>query len=224
MRRPNRTAATFVDVMKHPVEWLSRVLLDAEITGREHVPESAPFIVTANHLSLVDPVFVTVAVGQLVQFLAVDELFEESRVRDEIMYYFGAIPISRERPPLGGIRRALEVLEAGEVLGVFPEGARAEYWGERSIKRGAAWLALATNSPILPCAITGTEVTMSQRNPGIKIPSIRLSLHPPLQPATYTDREDPLGAMMDDWTALLDTEIDHWQPNGPADGPAEVTT
>ncbi|MDJ0925279.1 MAG: lysophospholipid acyltransferase family protein [Acidimicrobiia bacterium] len=224
--RPNATAAAFVNVMKHPIGWLSRIVVDADINGREHLPESAPYIVTANHLSLVDPVFVTLAVGQLVQFLALDELFEQSKVLDGMMYYFGAIPISRVHPPLGAIKRALEVLEAGEVLGVFPEGGRAEYWRERPIKRGAAWLALATNSPIVPCAITGTEATMSLRNPEVKVPSIRLSLHPPLHPATYTDREDPLGAMMDDWTAILDAEIDHWQPalrpsEGPSNSPAE---
>ena len=96
------------------------------------------------------------------------------------MYYFGSIPVSRTRPPLGAMKHALQILESGEILGIFPEAARAEYWGERSIRRGAAWLALATNSPIVPCAITGTEATMSLRSPGVRIPSIRLSLHPPL--------------------------------------------
>jgi hypothetical protein len=53
---------------------------------------------------------------------------------------------------------------------------------------------------------------MSLPSPGIKIPSIRLSLHPPLYPASYTDMEDPLGGMMDDWQAVLDDELAHWQP------------
>ncbi len=212
IRPPHRTAPSFVSVMKHPVGWLSRLVLDGEFTGREHLPASGPYIVTANHLSLVDPVFVTLAVGEHVQFLALDELFDEGRVLSELMYYFGAIPISRVRPPLGALQRALEILESGAILGVFPEGARAEYWGERTIKRGPAWLALATNSPIVPCAITGTEATMSVRTPGIRIPSIRLSLHPPLYPASYTDMEDPLSGMMNDWQAILDHEIEHWQP------------
>ena len=198
--------------MKHPVGWLSRLVLDGEFTGREHLPPAGPYIVTANHLSLVDPVFVTLAVGEHVQFLALDELFDLSGVLSELMYYFGAIPISRERPPLGALKRALELLEAGNILGVFPEGARAEYWGERTIKRGAAWLALATNSPIVPCAVTGTEGTLSLPSPGIRIPSIRLSLHPPLYPVSYTDMEDPLGGMMKDWRAVLDEQIHHWQP------------
>ncbi len=198
--------------MRHPVGWFTRGVLDGELSGREHLPASGPYIVTANHFSLVDPVFVTLAVGKLIHFLALDELFERNRIGDEIMYYFGSIPVSRTRPPLGAMKHALQILESGEILGIFPEAARAEYWGERSIRRGAAWLALATNSPIVPCAITGTEATMSLRNPGVRIPSIRLSLHPPLYPASYTDMEDPLSSMMDDWQAILDDQIKHWQP------------
>lgn len=210
--RPSATAAPLVRILRRPLTWLSGIILDGEIRGQEHLPPSGPYIVTANHLSLVDPFLVTLAVKQLVQFLAVDELFNESKIRDSLMYYFGSIPVSRRRPPLGAMKRALKVLEAGEILGVFPEGARVEYWGERPIRRGAAWLALATNSPIIPCSVIGTEATLSPLNPGVKIPSTRLALHPPILPASYTDREDPLGAMMDDWTTVVDNAIGHWQP------------
>ena len=210
--RPAATAAPLVRVARRPLTWLSRIVLDGEIRGQEHLPESGPYIVTANHLSLADPFLVTLAVKQLVQFLAVDELFNESKIRDWLMFYFGSIPVSRRRPPLGAIKKALKVLESGNILGVFPEGARVEYWGERPIRRGAAWLSFATNSPLVPCAVIGTEVTMSPLNPGLTIPSVRLSLHPPLMPASYTDREDPLGAMMNDWAAVVDDTVKHWQP------------
>lgn len=198
--------------MRHPVGALTRLLLDGEISGREHLPEDGPYIVTANHLSLVDPVFVTLAVGRLVQYLALDELFGQSKAFDETMYYFGSIPLSRDRPPYAALQHALQVLEDGEILGVFPEGARALHWGERSIKRGAAWLALATGAPIIPCAVKGTEATLSLAEPRIRIPCVNVSLHPPLYPGSYIDREDPLGAMMDDWVARLDSELKHWQP------------
>ena len=198
--------------MKHPVSGLARLLLDFETSGREHLPADGPYIVTANHLSLVDPVFVTAGVGRLVQYLALDELFGQSAILDKMMLYFGSIPLSRVRPPLGALKKALQVIERDEILGVFPEGARALHWGERTIKRGAAWLALATNSPIVPCAIKGTEATLSLAEPRVRVPSIRVSLHPALYPDSYTDREDPLGAMMDDWVATMDNELKHWQP------------
>lgn len=213
-RHPGPGASRFVSVARHPVGWLARAALDSEMRGRDHLPVNGPYVVAANHLSLIDPVLVTLAVGRLVRFLALDELFGQSRVLDEMMYYFGSIPLSRERPPFGALKEGLEVLGTGNILGVFPEGARALHWQERTIKRGAAWLSIATGAPIVPCAITGTEATLSLANPGIHIPTARLSLHPPLHPDSYIDREDPLGAMMDDWVAALDEDIKHWQPRG----------
>lgn len=189
-----------------------RMLLDADIQGRENVPAEAPYIVTANHLSLIDPVLVSAAIGRLVRFLALDELFGQSRVLDRMMLYFGSIPISRVRPPLGAIKQALRVLDDGEVLGIFPEGARAQYWGERTIKRGAAWLSLATSAPIVPVSIVGTEATMSLDEPRVRIPAVRLTVHPAIDPAPYIDHEDPLVAIMREWVSVIDNQIGHWVP------------
>lgn len=215
-RHPGPGASRFVTVAKRPIGWLAKVALNGDFQGREHLPEAGPFIVTANHLSLIDPVLVTLAVGRLVRYLALDELFGQTKVLDEMMYYFGSIPLSRDRPPLGALKQGLEVLDTGNILGVFPEGARALHWRERSIKQGAAWLSTATGAPIVPCAVNGSEATLSLANPGIHVPSVRITLHPPLYPGSYLDREDPLGAMMDDWVSVLDEELKHWQPQDSA--------
>ncbi len=200
----------FVKVMKHPVGWVARHLLNGDFSGQENLPSTGPYVVAANHLSLVDPIFVTLTVGELVQYLTLDELFGQAKYLDEMLYYFGSIPVSRDRAPLGALQHALDLLGEGEIVGVFPEGARALHWGERAIKRGAAWLSLATNVPLVPVAITGTEATLSLAQPGIHIPSMRVSIHPPLYPGSYVDHEDPLRAIMDDWTAVLDDQLKHW--------------
>ena len=152
-RRPGLGAYGFARMVNKPLGLGMRSLLDADISGREHVPGTGPFIVTANHLSLMDPVLVSATVGRLIRFLALDELFGQHTMLDRFMLHFGAIPISRERAPLGAMQQALAVLEDDDVLGIFPEGARALYWGERTIKRGAAWLSIATGAPIVPCSI-----------------------------------------------------------------------
>ena len=197
-------------MLRPPFQFMYRWALDGEISGREHLPSDRPFIVTANHLSLIDPVLVSLAAGQLIRFLALDELFGQSRLLDRLMLYFGAIPISRERPPLGALQQALRLLQRDLSVGIFPEGARSRYWGERPIKRGAAWLSLATGAPIVPCTVIGTDATLSLTEPRIRIPSVRIVFHPIIEPDPYADREDPLGAMMDDWTAVIDAQLRPW--------------
>jgi 1-acyl-sn-glycerol-3-phosphate acyltransferase len=197
-------------LIKLPVEVANRWLLDGVVTGREHLPCDGPYIITANHLSLIDPILVSLAAGRLVRFLALDELFGRSRVLDELMLYFGAVPLSRERPPYGALQQAMRLLEDGQIMGIVPEGARSRYWGERPIKRGAAWLSLATGAPIVPCAVTGTESTLSLAEPRFRIPSVRLSLHPAIEPEPYCDMEDPVGAMMDDWVSVIEAQLGHW--------------
>ena len=208
---PGVGAREFARYFSGPVGSAMRAVLDAEISGREHVPSDGPFIVTANHLSLIDPVLVSAAVGRLVRFLALDELFGQAPVLDRLMLYFGAVPISRVRAPLGAMKKALEILDDDDVLRIFPEGARARYWGERPIKQGAAWLSIATGAPIVPCSVIGTEGTLSLDEPKIRIPSVKLAVHPPLEPGSYMDREDPLGSMMDDWANAIDNQIGHWK-------------
>ena len=127
--QPRPGAYRFARLGRPPLELAAKWLLDAEITGREHVPDEGPYIVTANHLSLIDPVLVTMAVTRLVRFLALDELFGQSQTLDRMMLYFGSIPVSRDRAPLDAIKQALQDLEDDDVLGIFPEGARALYWG-----------------------------------------------------------------------------------------------
>ncbi len=208
--KPGAGAYLFAKYARPPLEVVARGLIDAEIRGRENVPDDGPYIATANHLSLIDPVLVTMAVKRLIRFLALDELFGQSRTLDRMMLHFGSIPVSRERAPLGAMYQALRVLEDGDVLGIFPEGARALYWGERTIKRGAAWLSIATGAPILPCSLIGTEATMSLAEPRVRVPTARLVLHPIIEPGPYLDREDPLSSIMDDWVAAIDSDIGHW--------------
>ncbi|MGD2051126.1 MAG: lysophospholipid acyltransferase family protein [Acidimicrobiia bacterium] len=212
---PTASAARrFVAATHRSIGWVGRRLFDIEITGRDHVPRHGPAVVTANHLSLIDPVLVTMAARRNIRYLSLDELFNRSRLFDRVTLFFGAIPMSRTRPPLGALREGLTHLAGGGLLGVFPEGRRASAWGELKPKRGAAWLAIATNSPLIPVAIHGSEKIMGMEHTGVERTSIRIWIEPPLLPDAYLDREDPLGAMMADWEQVVDARLRPWQ--GPA--------
>lgn len=211
-----RAARRIVTTTRRSLGWLGRRLYDLEITGQEHLAERGPAVLTANHLSLIDPVLVTLAAGRNVRYLALDELFGRSRLFDRVTLFHGAIPMSRTGPPLGALKEALAHLARGGLLGVFPEGRRVTVWGEVPPKRGAAWLAIGSGAPLVPMAIHGSQGSMGMEQPALRRTPVRVWIEPPLRPDDYLDRIDPLGAMMEDWRTALEGRLGAWAGLSPA--------
>jgi len=195
------------------VSAFSKAAWDLEVTGREHIPPG-PVIFSGNHQSHVDPPLLSIAARRNVRYLAVDELFGKVAFFDRLILFWGAIPTPRERPPLGALRTAIQHLEAGGPVGVFPEGRRTAYWGEEPPKRGAAWLALRTGAALVPVAIAGAERTLSQAEPRFRRTPVRVWFEPPLDPDTYLGHADPLDAMMQDWRRAMDGRLREWVRTG----------
>ena len=142
---------------------VGRLMFSMQIEVQEELPPP-PFVVAVNHYSHLDPVVVGAAVRSPIRFLAVDELFGNSAILDQVLGWSGVIPLSRSRVPISTVRVALARLEAGDILGVFPEGTRVARWGDNSPKRGAAWLAIRAKVPLIPVAVIGTDRTFGLDN------------------------------------------------------------
>ncbi len=209
--RSSAGAATrgLVAAVHRPLEALARRLFDLEVTGREHLPEGA-FVIAANHFSFIDPVMLTLAAQRNVRYMAVAGLFDTHHLFDRLITFFGAIPTPRDVVPVGAIRTALADLDAGEILGIFPEGRRVTEWRETNPTRGAAWLALAAGVPMVPVAIEGTQDTLSVVRPAFRRTSIRMWIDEPLHPDDYIDRVDPIDAMTRDWMEVVGQRLDAW--------------
>ena len=211
MATPSRTPTALTHVafklVFRPVDLVARLVFDMEVSGRELVPKSGPVVLAANHLSLIDPPFLGLTIKRNVRYLALEDLYGRSRFFDGLTLFFGAIPMSREHPTHGPMRAAVEDLESGGVVGVFPEGGRVHAWGENEPKKGAAWLSMRTGAPLVPVAINGTEGTLSFSEPRLRRTAVRVWVNDPLHPEDYVDRVDPLSAMMKDWRKALDGRL-----------------
>jgi 1-acyl-sn-glycerol-3-phosphate acyltransferase len=161
-----------------PLRWW----FDLEVTGREHVPRGGA-ILAMNHESALDIPMVAIACPRPITFMAKEQLFA-GRFAAYWLNALGAFRVDRERFDLVAIERALGVLAAGEVLGMFPEGTRAP--GRLlPFLPGAAWLALATGAPIVPCALTGTELAVEARRP--RRVRVRIGFRPAIEVARVDD-------------------------------------
>jgi len=131
-----------------------------EVTGVEHVPETGPALLVANHSGALpfDGAMICTSV----------ETRRERRVRFLYdRFVENLAPVSTFYRKAGGAvasrENALELLRAGELLLLFPEGVSgvAKPFGERYRLRrfspGFARLALALDVPIVPIAVVGAE-------------------------------------------------------------------
>ena len=127
-----------------------------EVIGLENLPTRGPLIIVANHLNDGDPGILCTRVPRRITFMAKAELFRAPLMK-QFMDVFG-FPVRRNEADLSALRRAQDILQRGNVLGLFPEGRRSgaearlgEAWP------GAALIALRAGAPILPVGITGSQ-------------------------------------------------------------------
>ncbi|HLG15233.1 MAG TPA: lysophospholipid acyltransferase family protein [Blastocatellia bacterium] len=132
-----------------------RLLFTVEYHGLENVPESGPVILAGNHPSYLDPILVALPLERVVKFMAWDALFKVSFLRG-LIRKLGAFPVDiRRGKGEAAYREARKVLEAGDALGIFPEGQRSERGPMGELRTGVARLAIATGAPIVPVTLGG---------------------------------------------------------------------
>jgi 1-acyl-sn-glycerol-3-phosphate acyltransferase len=84
------------------------------------------------------------------------EYFDKGFVRWVFTNYH-AFPVVRHSADRAALRRALQVLAAGQALIVYPEGTRVESGGLRAGEPGAGFIAQRSGAPVLPVALIGTR-------------------------------------------------------------------
>lgn len=127
-----------------------------EVKGKENLPLDSGVLIIANHVSLADPPLLGVSFGKKVAFMAKKELFGYP-VLSYIVRECGAFPIQRGQFSRTALRQAIEVLEQGQPLVIFPEGMRSRGGKLRKAFPGPALLALRCGIPVLPVGVIGTD-------------------------------------------------------------------
>jgi 1-acyl-sn-glycerol-3-phosphate acyltransferase len=122
--------------------------------GRERVPRRGPFLLAANHVTMLDWAFVSLFLSRQVRFV-VDRTYYDHPVLGIGLRIDGAVPVRLRPPDLQAIRTARAVLRAGDALAVFPEGRISLTGRPQRPQPGIIALASATRTPIVPVALRG---------------------------------------------------------------------
>jgi putative phosphoserine phosphatase/1-acylglycerol-3-phosphate O-acyltransferase len=189
-----------------------------DIAGTEHIPRTGPALIVSNHRSYFDVPTLGLTVmrgGRVPRGLAKKELFDAPIV-GQLARAFGQIRVDRKGRPTEAMAEAITALRAGEVIVMTPEGTiprgRDFYRTKLKGKTGAARLAAATNVPVIPVGIWGTEKVWprSARLPNVTNllhpPQVRVRVGPPVEGLTLTNPRADTVTIMDAIVALLPDE------------------
>ncbi|WP_328783767.1 1-acyl-sn-glycerol-3-phosphate acyltransferase [Streptomyces canus] len=128
--------------------WKPRVL------GAWRMPATGPAILAVNHSHNIDGPMVMGVSPRPTHFLIKKEAFIGPL--DPFLTAIGQLKVDRSVADRGAITHALDVLKAGGVLGIFPEGTRGE--GDfASLRAGLAYFAVRGGAPVVPVAVLGSS-------------------------------------------------------------------
>ena len=133
------------------------------VSGRKNIPVRGPVILAPNHLSDADPPFLSTSTARPVWYMAKKELFEVP-VLKHIMHFSQSFPVERGGERAGAdrvaLRRAEDLLKAGQAVVVFPEGKLSKDGELQELLPGVSLLALRAGVRIVPVGIAGTNAVV----------------------------------------------------------------
>lgn len=141
-------------IVKGAIYAYCKIVYRMKIVGKENIPKQGQVIICGNHRSFLDPPLIEVTCGRYVRFLAKEEL-TENKFLAFLGYIFDAILVKRDSKEIKALKESMQTLKNGDCLAIFPEGTRNGIEKGEKVKDGAAFFAVRSGAPVIPCGIKG---------------------------------------------------------------------
>ncbi len=178
------------------------------VEGLANVPRRGGALLVGNHVGAIDPPLTGALLSRLdVHYMAKSEPFERIAVR-WLFRGFNAFPVVRGSADRAALRHTLDLLHAGHVVLVYPEGSRSPDGRLREPQAGVGFLARHSGVPVIPVAVWGTEKVIPRGTTRIHRADVHVHYGPPvaLPSGAATARGDNrivAAAIMDAISAML---------------------
>jgi len=125
------------------------------LSGQEVALPDGPLILVGNHICGMDPLLIQATVNRPLSFLMAREYYQSMWYARWGFDLVGAIPVSPGGANRQALQQAVEVVQSGNALCVFPEGAANPPIPLHRIMPGAALIARETGAPMMPFRVSG---------------------------------------------------------------------
>ena len=156
----SRGQVAFYSLSKLACRFVQVQCVRVAATGLENLPKSGGYQLAVTHLGHLEPVVVGLLVRRYVRWMSRIEFYRYPVPR-WLLNGVGAFRVHRQGVPVSAIRTAIDEVDRGGVVGLFPEGGRVV--GEKAvirggrIKRGVCLIAQRTRRPVVPVVVLGAE-------------------------------------------------------------------
>ena len=151
------------------------------VLGRKNVPLKGGALLCANHKSYIDPPAVGAGCPRPVHFMAKEPLFRVP-VMGFLIKCVGAFPVRQQTADRAALKKAIELLQGGEVVGMFPEGTRN--LGPNELmppEPGVGMIALRAGVPVIPVALINTAKLLPPHSIFFRFARVRVVYGEPIE-------------------------------------------
>lgn len=169
-------------IVKFVVRLYFRIVYSIHFEGRENIPKKTSVIYASNHRTYADPPLLGAGARGKYAFMAKEELFAKKPF-SWLIRALGAFPVARGKGDTAVIDTALERLDSGRSLIIFPEGTRSKDGKVQRGHTGAALIAARSGKLIVPVGIVFGEKLKFRAKVTVKYGA-------PIDPAQYCEISD----------------------------------
>jgi 1-acyl-sn-glycerol-3-phosphate acyltransferase len=128
-----------------------------KVVGVENIPRTGPLIICPNHSATLDPPMVPAFVPRGDTWSMAKSEYFRRPLSNFIFRSYHAFPVVRHTADRVALKRSFDLLKAGHVLIIYPEGTRIESGVLAKPEPGAGFLAQKAGCTVLPVGLTGTR-------------------------------------------------------------------
>lgn len=163
--------------------WIAmKIAFSVKLEGKENIPKDTNCIFASNHRTNADPPLISCGLKGKHSFMAKEELFK-NKLFGWLIRNLGAFPVSRGKGDMAVLDTAVERLENGCNLMIFPEGTRSKDGKVHRGHSGAAVIAARSGKPVIPVGIVFGEKLKFRTK-------ITVKYGKPIIPADYVEVSD----------------------------------